>query len=108
MQARPRQNALAGDLGACGGPKGGLKLPEIAEAGVRRRLRAQQGPEGAPMHGADRAMSDDGKHQRGDVVAPMDLVAQAVACPVSAIGELPAPNLPQLSTNSASSQSGRL
>src|SRR5689334_20533980 len=106
MQACPRQNAPAGDLGGGRGPEGGLRPPEIAEAGLRRWLGTQQRPEGAPVHGADRAMPDDGKHQRRDVVAPMDFVAQAVARPVNSM--LAAVTLPQRSTDSVGAQSGRL
>ena len=94
MQTCPGQNAPAGDLGTRGSPKGGLKLPEMAETGLWRGLGAEQRAESTPVHGANRAMSGDGKHQRRDVVAPMGLAAQAVARPtyggriVKAIGNL--------------------
>ena len=55
MQACPRQNASAGDLGGGCGPKGGLASLEMAEAGVPRGLGTQQRAKGAPVHGADRA-----------------------------------------------------
>src|SRR4051812_36139894 len=81
MQARPDRDIPPRDLGPGGRVKGGFKPPEIAEALFRRRLGAEQCPESAPVNGADRAMPDDGKDQRRDVVAPMDLAAQAVARP---------------------------